>query len=118
MSVASGFRGKASRTAASAASRGPSIRGSRSTTIAPSSHNTPGRTINASSGATEKFTIAFRVGGEDLSNPLRKLPGTRAADSRRVDRLVDDELHITGVRGQLTFQHHVPAADDRQRHDR
>src|SRR5688500_817248 len=110
--------GGCARTAASAAASGASSRGSRSTTVAPDNQNTPGRTIAARSGATEKVTIALRVGFDDLPDALRDLPGVGARQRRRVDRLVHDKANVPRIRGQPSLEHDVAAADDRDRDDR
>ena len=46
-------------------------------------------------------------------NSLASVP----ASPLRVDRLVDDEPDVARIRGQPPLQHHVAAADDRERHD-
>src|SRR5688572_12689052 len=119
------------RTAASAAARGALRRGSRSTTVAPSSHSAPARTIVARSGATESFNgaarfaigrrdvdVGFRVGRDDAADTLGEFPRVGAAERRGVDRLVDDQPDIPGIRCESAFQHHVTAADHGDRNYR
>src|SRR5687767_11076008 len=117
------------RTAASAAASGACNRASRSTTVAPSSHNTPARTIDARSGATESFNgtapcvirrsdcgIRLRLRRDDLTHALGKLPGIGLCQIRRVDRLVNNEPDVARIRREAVLQHDVAAADHRYRH--
>ena len=62
--------------------------------------------------------IRLRIGRDDPANTLAELPRIGLGQRRRVDRLVDDQLHVAGIRRQPPFQHHVAAADDRNRHHR
>src|SRR5678815_4215304 len=112
------------RTAASAAASGALRRGSRSTTVAPSSQRTPARTIVWRSGATKSFNGIARgvirrrptdVGlcdwRDDLTHVFGELAPVGVRERRGVNRLVDDELHVAGIRREPALQHHVPAAD-------
>src|SRR5215218_8175034 len=118
------------RTAASAAASGAFSRGSRSTTVAPSSHSTPARTTPARSGATESFNgrtrrttrrdnagVRFGNRRDDSADALGKLFRVAAGQPGRVDRLVHDKLHAARVGRNPASQHHVAAADNRDRHD-
>src|SRR5688572_25766786 len=98
------------RTAASAAASGALSRGSRSTTVAPSSHSTPARMIGARLGATESFNgaarlvtrgsdpnVRLRYRRNDLTYALGELPRFGTGELRGVDRVVDDQLHIAWI---------------------
>src|SRR5688500_5194604 len=119
------------RTAASAAASGALRRGSRSTTVAPSSHSAPARTIVAGSGATESFhgaarcalgrrdvAVGFRGGRDNATDALGGFPRVGPAERGGVDGFVDNQPHIPGIRGEPAFQHHVTAADHGDRGDR
>src|SRR5687768_11131025 len=113
--------GGCARTDRSASANGPSRRESASTTTAPSSHSTPGRTMDSRSGARLNgmlVDIRFRVRGDDPLDALGEGPRIGTGEPRRVDRMVHHELDPPRICGQPPFEHHVPAPDHGDRHNR
>ena len=75
--------------------------GSDSAVTRAASASTGGAMIVAHARGQRAHLADVRLGGGDGRN-----------------RLVDDQLHLAGTRHQPALPHHVPAADNRERHDR
>src|SRR5262245_62071331 len=113
------------RTASSAAASGGTRRGSRSTTVAPSSQSTPGRTIVARSGASVQridvgrhgVHVGLRIGSNDSADSLAEFLRIESGQFPSVDGIVHDEPNGSWIRRQSSLQHHVTAADDGERND-
>src|SRR4029450_14141699 len=92
----------------------------RSTTVAPASRSTPGRTIVARSGASvNRIDVAWhgvhvglRIGSDDSADSLAEFLRIESGQFPSVDGIVQHEPNGSWIRRPSPFQNHVTAADD------
>src|SRR5262245_31161787 len=95
------------RTVDSAAASGALRRGSRSTTVAPSSHSTPGRRMTARLGASVKridvgwdgVDVRLGVGGNDSPHAFAEFLRVETSYFASIDWIVHDEPNNSRIGG-------------------